>query len=922
MKIRIPKPLLFFGVVALAMSAVVFFLLVHNYDSQQQRTAAQHGASVDAGYRATLNMFRLNADTHFQTQLNTLPIVAILEQAIETEDRALRDILRKQLRQLLDTEYQIMFQQGLKGLHFVFQDGTTFYRFHNPSQHSDSIFAIRPAMRQAIEQNTMVVGMEGGRSWPAYRHIYPLQTPEGKRLGIIEISLPFDIIQRELVKILPGFAINLILHRNESFDKVFTERQDLFTPSRIHADYFCENEHVSQSTQAFTHSPLAEHLSYALANSPTARARMDQQQSFSLPILEAQKGYIATFLAIEDLNRTFIGYVVALSEAPILIEQRRVVWGQFFGGLLLAVMSAIALWFVGRSWETLEKERQKLAVITDTIPDGLCVVEHSRGTVTLCNRGASEILGYPPDMIIGQVAHDLFHRHSQNDVTLENCPIYQATHQGESFRGEVELVNAAGHVFPAEVASQPIYNTERSSVLVFRDITARKEAEENIRHLAFYDALTSLPNRHLLLDRLGHAAAGAKRNSQNCALLLLDLDHFKNLNDTQGHAIGDQWLVEIARRFLQTMRKSDTVARLGGDEFAILLEDLGAEREEAAQRAERTAEKILDQLDIPFTFHGDAQGTDAAKVAAYRGAGSIGITLFSSDDEQGDTIIKHAEMAMYTAKESGRGTTRFFDPTMQTTLELRAALERDLRRAIDAQEFLLYFQPQVNENGGVIGAEALVRWQHPTRGLISPTLFIPIAEETGLIVPIGRWVLEAACQQLRRWQECPSTQHLFLSVNVSHRQFGQPDFVEHLQTVVHQTGIDPAFLKLELTESMVHRELEATIERMYAIQAMQISFSMDDFGTGYSCLSSLKRLPLNQLKVDKSFVDDIPHDPNAAAIVRTIVNMGQILGLEVIAEGVETEEQRQFLQSIGCRAHQGYLFGKPRAVMEPTDILK
>jgi diguanylate cyclase (GGDEF)-like protein/PAS domain S-box-containing protein len=438
-----------------------------------------------------------------------------------------------------------------------------------------------------------------------------------------------------------------------------------------------------------------------------------------------------------------------------------------------------------------------------------------------------------------------------------------------------------------------------------RDITERKATDEEIKRLAFYDSLTHLPNRRLLHDRLKHALASSTRSGKPVAVLFIDLDNFKTLNDTLGHHVGDLLLRQVAERLTGCVREGDTVARLGGDEFVVVLEDLSNALYEAATHAESVGEKILTALNQPY----DLAGHPCASTP------SIGIALSADPETTIDELMKRADVAMYQAKDAGRNTLRFFDPEMQAAVAARIALEADLRQGLELAQLLLHYQVQVDGTGRVTGAEALVRWQHPQRGLVSPAEFIPLAEETGLILPLGDWVLATACHQLVAWARQPATAHLTLAVNVSARQFRRKDFVRQVRAILESSGANPHKLKLELTESLLLEDVEDIIAKMNVLKALGVSFSLDDFGTGYSSLSYLKRLPLDQLKIDQSFVRDILTDPNDAAIARTIVALAQSLGLSVIAEGVETEAQREFLASAGCHACQGYLFGRPL----PTD---
>ena len=437
------------------------------------------------------------------------------------------------------------------------------------------------------------------------------------------------------------------------------------------------------------------------------------------------------------------------------------------------------------------------------------------------------------------------------------------------------------------------------------DISERKAAADKIENLAFYDTLTGLPNRRLLLDRLEQSLSSSARRQRHGALMLLDMDDFKTLNDTLGHDVGDQFLIEVARRLEASVRDGDTVGRLGGDEFVVIVEDF-KDGSFAAMQAENVAMKILQAVSEPYQLD-LSSGSGIESTRSYHCTSSIGISLFHGKSVSADELLKRADTAMYQAKAAGRNAFRFFDPEMQTEVTARAALDNDLREA----QFRLHYQPQVDQTGRWTGAEALVRWQHPQRGMVSPLEFIPLAELSGLILPLGDWVLEAACAQLMNWEGSPELSHLTVAVNVSARQFRQKDFVNRVLKLVERTGADPKKLKLELTESLLLDNVEDIIARMTALKAHGIGFSLDDFGTGYSSLSYLKRLPLDQLKIDQSFVRDVLIDHNDAAIARTIVALAQSMGLNVIAEGVETEEQRKFLAANGCTSYQGYLFGRP-----------
>ncbi len=463
---------------------------------------------------------------------------------------------------------------------------------------------------------------------------------------------------------------------------------------------------------------------------------------------------------------------------------------------------------------------------------------------------------------------------------------------------------------------QHIEITERATpdggmVITYHDVTAMRRASAEIETLAFYDALTGLPNRRLLLDRLTQASAAAGRSGQLGALLFLDLDHFKMVNDTMGHEVGDLLLQQVAQRLKACVRDADTVSRLGGDEFVVMLKDLSIDKNEAAQVAQRIGEEMLLTLGQPYQL-GDQP---------HRSTCSLGATLFGADEHNAAELLKQADIAMYQVKAQRGNALCFFDPLMQAVISDRAQLEVDLREALAQDQFALYYQPQYGRQGQVVGAEALLRWQHPQRGLLAPGAFILVAEESELIVPMGAWVLHTACQQLAAWQGDAKLGALQLSVNVSARQFRQSDFVQTVTDIVRASGIAPHLLKLELTESLMLDKVDDCIAKMGQLKATGIRFSLDDFGTGYSSLAYLTRLPLDQLKIDQSFVRNLGVRHSDGLIVQTIVGMARSLGLEVMAEGVETDAQKELLAQYGCELYQGYLFARPAPAAQLQALL-
>lgn len=640
---------------------------------------------------------------------------------------------------------------------------------------------------------------------------------------------------------------------------------------------------------------------YPLINSPCERVRIASECVVPNRVKELFSGAYAQAPPLASQNmRAYVGRRLDSSA------------GQPLGSLFVLfrepiaqaeLMTSTLRIFAARAAAELERQEadariQSQASLLDKAQDAI-VVCGTDYRISFWNKGAERLYGWAREEVLGRNQLELIYRDS---VALADAT-HAVMRHGE-WRGETEQRRKDGTMLVVEAHWTLVKDdtAQSTSILTINtDVTQRKAGEKEIERLAFFDPLTRLPNRRLLLDRLEHALGICSRSGHTGALLFIDLDNFKSLNDTLGHDKGDLLLQHVARRLETCVRKSNTVARLGGDEFVVMLEDLSGNPIEAAAQAEIVGEKILAAFTLPFQL-GEVE---------HHSTPSVGITLFNDQSSSIEELLKRADLAMYQAKASGRNAIRFFDPEMQDIVSARVALETDFRHGLQQREFFLHYQAQTDGYGHIKGVEALVRWRHAERGMVAPSAFIPLAEETGLILRLGYWVLETACHQLASWAESPQTAHLSVAVNVSARQFHHPSFVEQVLDVLDYTGANPKNLKLELTESLLVKNVEDTIAKMNALKEKGISFSLDDFGTGYSSLSYLKRFPLDQLKIDRSFVRDVLVDANDAAIARTIVALGQILGLEVIAEGVETEDQRDFLARHGCHAYQGFLFSQP-----------
>jgi len=529
-----------------------------------------------------------------------------------------------------------------------------------------------------------------------------------------------------------------------------------------------------------------------------------------------------------------------------------------------------------------------LTATLESISDAVLMIGH-RWEIRYMNGNAERLTHVQRGDVIGRNLWEVF-------PEAVGGPYYRAYHQAIATNTPVAFEE---HYAPLDLWTEiRAYPSEEGLTIYFRDISARKATEAEIHKLAFYDKLTGLPNRQLLLDRLEHALALGQRAGRQGAMLFIDLDNFKSINDTRGHDKGDLLLQLVANRLNDAVRSCDTVARFGGDEFVVLLEDLGATEAAAAAAAGDIAEKLLQAFHAPFDIAGSEQYSTP----------SIGVTVFGPEKAGVEEVLQRADLAMYQVKASGRNGVSFFEPTMLTRVSQRAQMEADIRRALFNREFVLHYQPQVDMDGRVAGVEALVRWQHPQRGMVSPAEFIPVAEESNLILPLGRWVLEEACSLLARWSREPRTAGLEMSVNVSSAQFHRPDFVEQVLEVLARSGAPAARLRLELTESLLLSDVEGTVQKMQRLREKGVCFALDDFGTGYSSLSYLHRLPIDQLKIDRSFIRDAGH---GAAIVRMIIALGKSMNMSVLAEGVETTEQLAFITAEGSHCYQGYLFSKP-----------
>jgi len=602
--------------------------------------------------------------------------------------------------------------------------------------------------------------------------------------------------------------------------------------------------------------------------------------------------FMASLFICEILVMQLLPHLISKAPRPSIIESMA-------ASLILTALSAPLLWRLItrqlRRFSRIQSERAEL-VLQDVVEGIVCF--SPQGKIVSFNPAAEEIFGYSADELLHKDITILFSKSDDVEAGFSAASLTPSA-SGKNSRLIRDLVGQRkdGGTCNMDLSISELKLDETSLFMgIMRDTQERRDADERIYFMAHYDALTGLPNRVLLHDRILQAIVSAPRLKRKVAILFLDLDRFKTINDSLGHSIGDLLLQAVAERLKGCIRSSDTVARLGGDEFIVVLPDLPE-----GTHAATVAQKILDTISTPFMIRDVELNTSA----------SIGISLYPDDGVANEDLVANADVAMYRSKEHGRNNYHFFAPQMNDKAYERLTMENSLRRALDRQEFVLYYQPQVHpESGLIIGAEALVRWKNPERGLVPPGMFIPIAEETGLIVAIGDWVLREACRQNKAWQDegLPS---IPVAVNLSAVQFRQKGLADSVADALRQSGLEPQWLELEITESAIMQNAEAAIKTLRSLKQMGLKLSIDDFGTGYSSLSYLKKFPLDKLKIDQSFVRDITTDQDDASIVTAIIGMAKNLKLRVIAEGVETRGHLDFLTSNGCVEIQGFYFGKP-----------
>ena len=857
-----------------------------------------------------------------------------------------REMLRASFAPMIEGYAAVM---GAKPqLHFHFASSRSFVRLWREKQTmrdgkwvdiSDDLAFFRQSVNDINAAKTPVWGVEVGSGGLAIRGLAPVVASNGEHLGSVETLVPFNPLMDSLGY---GKGESTLLYMNPNKRSIATQLHDTGIYPTVNDHYvLVRGTSTGKIEQLITKEFLDS------VNGCSAWYRVEGLLIAGMPVKDCKGEQIGTFVFTMDLTEqqiiisragmAILASFLFLLVVPIVVtyfvlglvvlspvqEMRRALHSIAEDGTILTQrLKDTAKDEIGRLAKMFNRLMDKVESVMSSIegyknlinavPDPIFGIDKDR-KITIANKATELLLKKDFDELCGQFCHDCF---CTSACGTGDCPINQLNLDPRTPRTTIIDISTDEKQHFIQPVSEKLYDCHgqnKGYVVVAKDVTSLVLKEREINKLAFYDQLTGLANRSLMVDHVKQAIAASLRSPCLNALFFVDVDDFKSINDTQGHDQGDRLLQQIALRLRSVVREGDTVARFGGDEFVLLLLNLSQDITTAAEQAEAIGKKILKTMRTPLQLD----------TVHYRCSGSIGLTLFGDKPVSVDELLKQADLAMYLAKERGKNRAVFFDPLLQKAMLERNAMEYDLKDAVlNLSQFTLYHQPQVTYDGKIVGTEALLRWEHPRRGLVMPGDFIPMAEGNGLIVVIGDWVLQMACAQLAAWANDPQMSHLTIAVNVSARQFCEPHFVQSVTEIMQTYGIGPGKLKIELTESQLSANVDEIIGKMNELKKHGITFSLDDFGTGYSSLAFLKRLPLDQVKIDKSFVLDLLDDPNDAAIAGTIMTLAGSLGLEAIAEGVENKEQMAFLLNLGCQRYQGYLFSPPQPVEKFEDYAR
>jgi diguanylate cyclase (GGDEF)-like protein/PAS domain S-box-containing protein len=909
---RFHLPEIFGMLLGLLLIGVFFF---GQYGSQKTLLAEQHTMALDVAYHATIDLYRLDVETRFRLQVMRPEVMDLMAQALVADEHEL-PVIRGRLFRLMKPVHDELKQLGLRQFLFHLADDRVLLRFHRPQAAGDALFQQRSSVRIANQEKRPAFGLEIGRTQPGFRYVFPVLR-DGQHLGSVEFAMPFDVIQDRLLGLLKQGEFGLLFKLEAVLASVDANSREKFVESSIHPDFAQENPQFSRVTRDFVQSEVVSALEPELRNNPDVQRRMRAGDSLVVPLTHAGQDYLVSFLPVRGLDNRLVAYVIRFAKTDALqLVRDNLLRQALLAGFLCLVVAALFFKLRRKQIElaadihrrqAAEAGLELYANIFRHSGEAILVTD-SENKIIEINPAFVELTGYSAPEVVGSNPGLLA---SGKTPAETYAAMWAALNTTGHWQGELWDRRKSGCVYPKWASISAIRDASGAVInyiASFSDISERKAAEARIERLAHHDALTGLLNRYSLESRLEQVLLSARRDQQHLAVLFIDMDRFKNINDTLGHAIGDLLLIEVARRLEGCVRACDIVARLGGDEFVVVLTAL-----ESAHEAMPVANKILRRLTRTYQIGGHSLHSSP----------SIGVAICPADGDSVADLLKKADAAMYSAKEKGRKNIRFFTAELTAVASERMALENELRGALAGGQLELYYQPQVAVQGlRIRGVEALLRWHHPLRGMVPPDRFIPIAEESGQIEEIGAWVIDTACRQLAEWQE-QGIHGVRMAINLSAQQLRSPVLVDLVSKSIRKHGIAAADLELEITESVAMEDPEAAIGQMQRLRGLGLSLAIDDFGTGYSSLAYLKNLPIQILKLDRSFVRDIEVDANDAAISAATVALAHRLGLEVIAEGVETVAQAEYLGiDHGCDILQGYLFGRPVPASELTETLR
>ena len=879
--------------VAALLAALVLWLLQSQHRSAVNDLLSQHRMSVELSWRAVKfprgNHVAAYFDQHVMAP-DTLEWLA-LAQDVDRRDEA-REALREQLLPV----FARLRERGIDVIHFHLADGASLLRLHQPEHFSDDVFEFRESVRRANQQLKPVFGFELGRFSFAYRNVFPIVDERNGHLGSVEFSLDYATVLNDLRELWPQYEFDFVIRHDHAHDFLADGGHSFEQVWAASPRFVTEpGRGQGEAQEAASSSIDAERLRRALNAEPALRARIEAAgiDVFRVPL--ADPDYVVTQTPVIDPAGRTIGLLLSYAREPALRRLDAGFWiNATFAMLAIVVLALVSHWLLligSRKFA----ERRRLSLITRSIGQGLYVVD-GKGVITEINPTACSLLGYDSHELVGKAAHEAFHVDEElPSGDSQRCAILAKTARGERFIGERKFRRKDGRIFEVSVTSVP-NETLAGSVTLFDDISRQKTSERQLKQIAHYDMLTGLPNRVLLADRLSLAMARARRSGVPLALVFLDLDGFKEVNDTHGHNVGDRLLVRLARRMQLSVRETDTVARLGGDEFAVVLADSGD-----LDSYERLLGRLLQALAQPEMVEGhELQVTASAGVTTYPQAEAI----------DADQLLRQADQAMYEAKLAGKNRYRVFDVDGHVHLRGRHQQIERLQQGLKDDELRLYYQPRVHlRTGELLGFEALLRWQHPRDGLLHPGTFLPLVRWHELEIEIGRWVLRSVLAQMSRWRR--RGLNLPVSINIAGEHLQRPEFISELDRALAEHPTPARRLQLEIVESSALEDIDQICRVIDSCAQLGVTVALDDFGTGYSSLTYLKRLPIRTLKLDQSFVRGMLDDPENLAIVDGILNLTRAFGLEAIAEGVETIDQGRALLQLGCERAQGYAIARP-----------